>query len=196
MSAFSYFFSVPIDFIFLFGANNCRRFVYIFMIYRNSFNTNLKIPTTEILTLTNIRHNNLPYINHDTLNWIFTFYDLCIYVAMRFVIIQIFIAFSCAPFCCVIFRFRENVVLSKLRHIPLSNRCLYQRKKGKWYFAKWNEFYTRPNMKDFYRIVYANMIKTTLFEFRNSKALLNSMKTMNLFSVKLPWLLNEKIITY
>lgn len=116
MSAFSYFFSVPIDFIFLFGANNCRRFVYIFMIYRNSFNTNLKIPTTEILTLTNIRHNNLPYINHDTLNWIFTFYDLCIYVAMRFVIIQIFIAFSCAPFCCVIFRFRENVVLSKLRH--------------------------------------------------------------------------------
>lgn len=24
-------------------------------------------------------------------------------------------------------------------------------------------------MKDFYRIVYANMIKTTLFEFRNSK---------------------------
>lgn len=117
MSAFSYFFSVPIDFIFLFGANNCRMFVYIFMIYRNSFNTNLKIPTTEILTLTNIRHNNLPYINHDTLNWIFTFYDLCIYVAMRFVIIQIFIAFSCAPFCCVIFRFRENVVLSKLRHI-------------------------------------------------------------------------------
>lgn len=110
------FFSVQIDFIFLFGANNCRRFVYIFMIYWNSFNANLKIPTTEILTLTNITHNNLPYINHDTLNWIFTFYDLCIYVAMRFVIIQIFIAFSCAPFCCVIFRFMENVVLSKLRH--------------------------------------------------------------------------------
>lgn len=117
MSAFSYFFSVPIDFIFLFGANNCLRFVYIFMIYRNSFNTNLKIPTTEILTLTNIRHSNLPYINHDTHNWIFTFYDVCIDVAMRFVIIQIFIAFSCAPFCCVIFRFMENVVLSKLRHI-------------------------------------------------------------------------------
>lgn len=42
---------------------------------------------------------------------IFTIYFLCIYVTIRFISIQIFIAFSCASLCCVIFCFMKNKVL-------------------------------------------------------------------------------------